>query len=1319
MNAPRPTRTRPEPPARKRRVWRGLLIGVMAVLVVLGLALVWLLRTESGAGFVLARVQSALDGKLEVERHAGTLAGPLQLDGIRYRDPASGVDTRIGHASIDLGVLALLGGRVEIQSLDAGDIDVALTPVSPKPDQPEQPFSLEPPIDIALEQVALRNLKVRQNGEPVLVVDRLDLGGGWTRQGLRVRPLSLSSPQGRIDMNGTLGTVDGYSGNAETTFTWKAGARDLAGALKSTSDGRTARLELSLTEPTPLEATLTIGQSGAAPWNLQLDVPPFAADRVLPGSTLGQLALHLEGQGDRRGGSVSGHATLDGHRVDLDPLRVAINDGVVTIDALHLSAPEASGTLEISGTIDSAKAPLTATLNAHWSDIELPADLVGQALASHGELAIEGNPETFSARGNLALGPPGALADIGLDIAGTPAAITLNTVRLKQEKGGLEATGTISLQPTLGWQIDATATHFDPGAFFADWPGAVDFVLASAGTQSDAGPDATLRLTKVGGSLRGRQLEGSADLHLQPGYIVDGRLDLRSGGSRISLEGRGGDQTDARVRFEIASLGDWLPAAGGNARGNVHIEGRWPRLDVDGDMNARELAWSGLRADSVELVAKVRDLEHPAGALTLKAANASRGDIHFDTLVLEGDGNRVSHKLSLVADGNPASLRVDLSGGSEEGHWQGRLNALDLDPVGRNLPDFALDSPANLSWDGQTFALAETCLLGSVREPRRRGAEAAQAAPATAQTAEQTEADASTEDNDGQALPTSQEVAAESVEPDQPEAQARLCVEGNSGSDGRFSASYRLEHLPVRLLVRLAAPDSPLRLRGELGGNGDFSRAADGSLSGQAHIVSDKGELFYSGGGNQPLLSYTGFAVEAELAGTTTTATVRAALDHDGHIDGRLRLVPAEGNTEAIDGKLAVDLNSLAFLELLSAEITNPKGSLSANYDIAGTLAEPRLEGALTVAGFASEIPAAGLKLHDGALSLRAADARHFVLEGSVASGKGKLSLSGEGGLGVGESMTITLKGDQFLAADIPAARVILSPDLAITRNSEGYLVSGAVAVPSADVDLAKLPGAGASSASADVVVVDAEKPEPGKPVPLTARVTVSLGDKVKIKGYGFDGTISGDLAVIERPGRTTTGSGTLNAGGTYKAYGQNLKIETGRILFAGTAIDNPGIDIRATRKIEADNVTAGLLVRGTAQVPVLTVFSEPSMEQSEALSYLVTGKPLSSLKSGEGDMLGTAARALGTAGGDLLAKSIGGRLGVDDIGVADNGALGGAAFTVGKYLSPKLYLSYGVGIFEPGEVVTLRYLFSRHWNFEAQNATTGSRAGINYRIER
>ena len=145
-----------------------------------------------------------------------------------------------------------------------------------------------------------------------------------------------------------------------------------------------------------------------------------------------------------------------------------------------------------------------------------------------------------------------------------------------------------------------------------------------------------------------------------------------------------------------------------------------------------------------------------------------------------------------------------------------------------------------------------------------------------------------------------------------------------------------------------------------------------------------------------------------------------------------------------------------------------------------------------------------------------------------------------------------------------------------------------------------------------------------------------------------------------------------------------------------------------------------GLYVSGTARRPILTVFSNPVMEQSDALSYLVTGKPLSQVKGGEGNMGGAAAQALGSAAGDLLAKSVGSKIGVDDIGVSNNDALGGtSAFTVGKYLSPRLYLSYGVGLFDPGQVISLRYLFSRRWNFEAQNATDFSRASLNYRLER
>jgi translocation and assembly module TamB len=126
-------------------------------------------------------------------------------------------------------------------------------------------------------------------------------------------------------------------------------------------------------------------------------------------------------------------------------------------------------------------------------------------------------------------------------------------------------------------------------------------------------------------------------------------------------------------------------------------------------------------------------------------------------------------------------------------------------------------------------------------------------------------------------------------------------------------------------------------------------------------------------------------------------------------------------------------------------------------------------------------------------------------------------------------------------------------------------------------------------------------------------------------------------------------------------------------------------------------------------------------MGQTEALSYLVAGKPLDEIgqSEGEGDAVQTAARTLGTAAGGLLAKNVGKRLGIDELGIKDNEMIGGAAFTVGQYLSPRLYLSYGVGLFDPGEVVTLRYKLTEELALQVQSGTDESRTGLEYRMER
>jgi translocation and assembly module TamB len=154
-------------------------------------------------------------------------------------------------------------------------------------------------------------------------------------------------------------------------------------------------------------------------------------------------------------------------------------------------------------------------------------------------------------------------------------------------------------------------------------------------------------------------------------------------------------------------------------------------------------------------------------------------------------------------------------------------------------------------------------------------------------------------------------------------------------------------------------------------------------------------------------------------------------------------------------------------------------------------------------------------------------------------------------------------------------------------------------------------------------------------------------------------------------------------------------------------------VDVRAKRKV--DDITVGIEVSGSALRPQLAVWSDPALDQAEALSYLVLGRPLRSASSADSAKLGQAAAAIG---GNLLAGRLGARLGFDTFGVADSQALGGAAFTVGKFLSPALYLSYGVSLFGSGQVVTLRYLLSEQFDIEIESGSE-SRAGFNYRIER
>ena len=200
------------------------------------------------------------------------------------------------------------------------------------------------------------------------------------------------------------------------------------------------------------------------------------------------------------------------------------------------------------------------------------------------------------------------------------------------------------------------------------------------------------------------------------------------------------------------------------------------------------------------------------------------------------------------------------------------------------------------------------------------------------------------------------------------------------------------------------------------------------------------------------------------------------------------------------------------------------------------------------------------------------------------------------------------------------------------------------------------------------------------------------------------------------RPGHETLATGALDVDGRYRAYGQNLDITRGRLLWSNDPVNNPLLDVRAER--EVGDVTAGINVTGRANRPQAEVWSDPASSQTDALAYLTLGRPLSGLDGNEERQVSAASAAL-TAGGSVLASQLGAKIGLDDAGVMQSRALGGSVLGVGKYLSPRLYVGYGVSLLGTGQVLMLKYLLRKGFDIQIESSSVENRGSVNWRKEK
>jgi translocation and assembly module TamB len=475
---------------------------------------------------------------------------------------------------------------------------------------------------------------------------------------------------------------------------------------------------------------------------------------------------------------------------------------------------------------------------------------------------------------------------------------------------------------------------------------------------------------------------------------------------------------------------------------------------------------------------------------------------------------------------------------------------------------------------------------------------------------------------------------------------------------------------------------------------------------------------------------------QAELRLDAQGEAVRATLAWDSERAGK---IGAELNTRMqqraggwqwapdapLAGNIKATLPNLGVWSMLAPPGWRVAGTLDADAALSGNRAAPRWNGTLGADKLALRAPVEGLDLRDGRLRATLTGERVEITEFTLKGGAGStVRIGGQSGnrstaasQAASDGGSLSARGDMAwgaagasgtgirmaLQADLRALRVLVRTDrqLTLSGNLQARLDAGQFSVRGklrTDRAVIILPDETAPSLGTDVVVRSAAKdrelaeqaqrdaarneaqaarPQTSKPPDIV--VNFDLGDDFAVQGRGITTRLEGDLEIrstrLDAPPRITGEVKTVK--GQYRAYGQQLDVETGVARFNGP-FDNPALDILAIRPNISQR--AGVQITGTAQSPRVKLYSEPALSDAETLSWVVLGRA-SATSGGESALLQQAALALighvskGTSGGSLA-----GRFGLDELGFKGPGSGGDlreSAVTLGKRLSKDFYLTY------------------------------------------
>ncbi|WP_440463980.1 translocation/assembly module TamB domain-containing protein [Psychrobacter sp. ASPA161_6] len=1036
-------------------------------------------------------------------------------------------------------------------------------------------------------------------------------------------------------------------------------------------------------------------------------------------------AIGITGGGDAKVDIVGGELSMFDARFDGQVDTADVPKGRLSIDAAgtpklisirKLNYNGEAGAVNAKGVIDLRK-NIGWTVDGRFDNFNLGYFLPNNPAIITGDLKTNGEWQTASKNNANAKGKLNSFAvnfngvldaeqlpagKLTIDASGDAQLIRIKRFRHVGAAGSIDASGTVDVRKGIAWDIKAVMNRFNLGYFLKSTPSAITGTIDTDGRWSDTQQTINIKQINLTGMLKGQPLSAKGSLAAKMRLPKD----LASYFKRLQTQ-------DAQAQYkQVNALIDSLNA------NNLVL--RWGDNYITANGNAKQLQ-TKINITSLDQLSNKLTGKVTGGATLSQPAGQALPTIYIDLvgerIALPGfilRQGRIRGKIVNLAN-SPSQLIVSAEGLDAAGQSFKSVNASfngteKSHVVDLNVANEQLDIAARLKGGFNRDTLSWSGVIGKGRV-KSRYATLNQLQPA------QLIVNLPNNQN-GNSRELKVQLAAHCWQA--ADQTGKLCLrEKLIASPSGGQVDVVLQKLDTSLFSVFLPKD--IDWHGQINGKAvvGWQRGRPPTIN--TTLYSDNGKIgLLQDGDSAPIsLSYKrvsliALSVPEGLKLRTDINTGRGARGYAEVI------VDPYKDPKPISGALVLNELNLAIFKPFFPGMRVLEGNITMAGGVGGTLDKPQFYGDVKLANgriAMLDLPVNLRKVNVDA-KIRGTQA---TVDGTFNSGTGSGTLTGTVNWQQKLQAKLSIAGERLVLTQPPLLLAEINPDIdIIVRPGDRYVnITGAISVPSATI---RPPEASEDiiTQTEDVVVLDRrlignidEVLAISKPWSINADIGVDLGDDINFRGFGAVIPLAGAINI------TQNGTGIMRATGVVQvsrrtninAFGQSLELNYGQVRFNGDVM-KPNLSIEAAKTISGK--TVGVRVKGSTESPNIIVFNNAGLTQQQAMNALVTGRidnksatqiSEQGFKSQVTNNLAAAGLSFGLSGTRNLTNQIGQAFGLQSLTVDASGGSEDTNVNVTGYVTPDLYIRYGVGVFNAQNSLSVRYQLTRRIYVEATSA--------------